>query len=100
MAFLKLKAKYDQCESRSFNIAESLFDVVLPFPLDTQVSWNEEGRIALTSPSVDEVHREEMTLALDTRIPSPPRRAKKKKTCCVCCGFESVSHQYSMNLIC
>ncbi|KDR75058.1 hypothetical protein GALMADRAFT_98188 [Galerina marginata CBS 339.88] len=70
MALLKLKGKYDECAYRQ------------------AADDDEEGRVALTSPSVDNVNGESRIALLDTEIPNSSRRTRKKKACCMCCGVD------------
>ena len=58
--------------------------------LDKQTAVDdEEGRVALVSPSMENLQEPGPGIALlDTEIPVSMRRAKPKKACCMCCGME------------
>lgn len=58
--------------------------------VDKQASADdEEGRVALVSPSVEHLEGTSPGIALlDTEIPASMRRSKPKKNCCMCCGME------------
>lgn len=63
---------------------------------DKQVSSDEEGRVALGSPTAyrddDDVGLDAIpTDTLDTQIPGAVRpKRKRSKGCCVCCGIKYV----------
>jgi len=69
VTFLKLSEKYAQYKQVSEDELE------------------EEGRIALNGPYLDNPNEDGIPLVLDTELPA--RRVRKpKKTCCVCCGLD------------
>jgi hypothetical protein len=88
MTALKLKQNWDdQCEflCRTTNDATDFLS-----SSDKAVSLEDEGRVALTSPSPyrDEAADDEARIGLlDTDIPAT-RPKRKRSGCCVCCGIK------------
>lgn len=89
MTLLKIKDKYDQCVSLYFFYTPQTELTIT----DKQTSSeDEEGRVALNSPSVENLSGGGGggggIALLDTEIPVSMRRPKKKGGCCMCCGIE------------
>lgn len=57
--------------------------------VDNQVAADDEGQVALSSPSPYTDQDEDRVALLDTELPQPTnRRPRKRSGCCMCCGVE------------